>query len=226
MIAHKYISHFIYELATIDKDYGFKLLPFDGEVCSYCGLPYEYMVSLKEFNLTNYNDWDLHQAPDSNVFCLPCAYIQKEERFRRRDVIVSKEHGVEFLQRKLPEDRQRLIDAIFYQKIKPPFVISLTESYKKHIIRRTQVNYSNEHIFVQQEEVTHIFTPKIHTPIFEMAKELLEQRVYQVEILNNRYSSRTRKKIPDIDEKSKVFAPFISDPVLPTILSFAKPYKK
>ncbi|WP_308633950.1 hypothetical protein [Paenibacillus silvisoli] len=165
--------------------------PQEGDVCAYCGNKFDFMVPMKQLELSRYTDWHLHQARTSVLFCLPCATILRTDDFRRKAVVADSK-TVRFLTMAEPSDREALIQSLFYTPPDPLFAISIPSDYRKHIMLRAKLNFVRSQFYVQFGEHAVLLMPDVHRNVYESVKALIQSGASSAQIVRGTSISSIR----------------------------------
>lgn len=204
---------------------GNKLLPVFtvSFVCPLCRFESYKGFRWKDVNLSVFTNWDWF-CDDVPYLCPACTAVLKDDKLRRRDVIVT-ENEVIYLQKKNLEDREKIMDFIFNPS-SLPFVVSIPSSYKKHVLPRAIVNVSSRHVAVQYEEETIWINVERDRPIFEIIKRLRSEKVSNTQIEQVDFDTTRTKKIFSEHELSFFTAqlkPYRGTALLNFLITMAKP---
>ncbi|SEN04862.1 hypothetical protein [Paenibacillus sp. OV219] len=161
--------------------------PHEEEVCAYCGNRFDFMVPMKQLELSRYTDWHLHQVRTSESFCLPCITVLRTDDFRRKAVI-AEARAVQFLTMAEPRDRESLIQSLFYSPPSTPFAISIPSDYRKHIMLRAKLNYDRSQFYVQFGEQSVLLIPDLHRNVYESVRLLKQAGISAVQIERGTYA--------------------------------------
>lgn len=117
-------------------------------VCPLCGFESHKGFRWKDVNLSLFTNWDWF-CDDVPYLCPACTAVLKDDRLKRRDVIVT-ENEVIYLQKKNLEDREKIVDFIFKPN-STPFVVKmmllhLTKLKKKSVTIFKNAKKSGEQI--------------------------------------------------------------------------------
>ncbi|KIL36971.1 hypothetical protein SD71_04535 [Cohnella kolymensis] len=110
----------------------------------------------------------------------------RSDVFRKKDIVASPA-GVELLQRKFSEDRQRLINIIFRDIPEPPFIICIPLDYRKHIMPAARINYDRNEFHIQYGEYSVCVQPSRHTPMFQEVSRLYSEGCTRQQIWNSAF---------------------------------------
>lgn len=152
------------------------------ERCWMCaGVTNNKGILVKDRITHMFSDVHLMRFPNSESLCEACYGLQSQRRFRFYSSLATVEEGVRHPARDAWAD-------ILTNPPAPPWAACLATSGQKHLFYRTQVNYQNQIVFVQMEDLAIRFEPE------ELA-ELLDkvERLYRIftkdEILTGEYQS-------------------------------------
>lgn len=131
------------------------LLDVDGSSeerrCCICGKSTDRFFKEKAVLSEKFNDRDRFVC-DSGVVCVNCATCIKEPKLRRSSFYADEKHLVFFKNAELENIVTETV-----QHAQGPFVLCVTESFKKHNAFKARVNYNKDSFFVQAEDEEFLF---------------------------------------------------------------------
>lgn len=134
-----------------------------------------------------FNDRDRFVC-DSGVVCVECATCIKEPKLRRSSFYADENSLVFFKNVELEDIVNKNV-----QQSKGPFILCVTESFKKHNVFKARVNYDRDSFLVQAEDVEFWFPYKDTISLYNKMREAYKLFNKQ-EILTGEYV-----KIKDVD---------------------------
>ena len=155
--------------------------------CCLCGKVTNRYFKEKKVLSEKFNDRDRFVC-DSGVVCVECATCIKEPKLRRSSFYADENSLVFFKNIELEDIVSKTV-----QQAQGPFILCVTESFKKHNAFKARVNYDRDSFFVQAEDVEFWFPYKDTISLYNKMREAYKLFNKQ-EILTGEYV-----KIKDVD---------------------------
>lgn len=151
-------------------------------VCCFCGKQIKQGKKIKDCVSSIFGNWDLFKYSHLEWCCPACVYCLRESKLRTSNWIATGEKLIYF-------KRENIAETIFNPP-NPPFVIAITESFKKHLAIKARINYSQKRFWITMENMGMWFEPDKWRGIFEIMKELAEGEFSKTEIRSGEYQAR------------------------------------
>lgn len=142
--------------------------PFEG-YCYLCGEPTKHGMKLKKIFSNVFTDWNVGKCRTSTHVCLACCFtiLTSPERHALRTF-----SNVANRERLYLPNRVEMREFLLHPP-KPPFVINMAVSQKKHIAFKGEVNYSRDIFTVMYEEMPVLVDRKEFTRLLELVEHFL-----------------------------------------------------
>lgn len=120
--------------------------------CMICGEKRNGVIAKKVIRNERFTNFDEIHI-DGDVVCKHCEECMKNAALRRRSFIAHAE-GLVFLEK---NDIEKYIFGLEAQGIKAPFIVCITQSFKKHMFFRAVMNNDFKRYYIQAEEEKLLF---------------------------------------------------------------------
>lgn len=165
--------------------------------CKVCGQVSSKHFSQKSILSEKFNDYDECKSIKSDRICVFCASCIKNADLRRSCFYADLEKIIFF-------KKNDIENIVFDAELKPPFILCVTESFKKHNSFKAVVNYSANKFYIQKENERFAFDRSKMKSIYEVLKKAyFEDLMSKDEILTGKYT--TLIEIPKLFEYENFF---------------------
>lgn len=165
--------------------------------CKVCGQVSSKHFPQKSVLSEKFNDYDECQAIKSDRICVFCASCIKNADLRRSCFYADLEKIIFF-------KKNDVENIVFDAELKPPFILCVTESFKKHNSFKAIVNYSQNKFYIQKENERFVFDRNKMKSIYDVLKRAyFEDLMSKDEILTGKYT--TLIEMPKLFEYENFF---------------------
>lgn len=157
------------EILALHIDTDIKLEEHEG-YCKICGKKIKKGTKYKNVLSGNFTNYDELKGLDSEYVCKECAICMKTPELRKNNFIADTKNL--YLLKKNDLENY-LFDLENY--VNGPFVIGITESYKKHNSFRCKVNTNPKKFYIRHEDKEYLFDAEKLKPVYDLLNEAYMQ---------------------------------------------------